>query len=272
MSHVCDTEGCDIMFDIGKIESKIEKQESKVEEIEQERESNEYRREIIEKGLAKVKDDKELLKALESNQKDVERVQKKLDKKVEKCVEELQECANKIDKEMTQISNERGTLSELELMGEDVSEAKDILTNRENQLEEKKNEIKELAERLGATISDNNAEGGSGSGKKSFKDRCVEVLVCVEMMLNLLNPAGDALIESNTPKEFPQDRPATVQKAELPKTLEDALIDLGQYLEHLPDEIEYESEAQRERTKEQAEKAQEAYEYQRKKAKQKPLD
>lgn len=260
------------MFDIGKIESRIEKQENKVEEIEQARESNEYRREIIEKGIAKVKDDKELLKVLEKNQKELEKEQKNLDKKVEKCVEELQDCADKIDKELAQISYERGTLNELEMMGEDVSEAKDILTNREDQLEEKKNDIKELAERLGATISDGRAGSSSGSGKKSFKDRVVETLVCVEMILNLLNPAGDALIEPNVPKEFPQDRPASVQKAEMPKTLEDALIDLGQYLEHLPDEIEYESEAKKERTKEQAEKAEDAIRQERYKAKQKPLD
>lgn len=145
-------------WDFSKFENDIEQQEANVEEIEQEKEHLEEKNSVLKESIQSIANDAKLVLQLAQNeQRNEQKIQENLHR-IEAEQTKIYSIQEELEQQLEEIHEERNVLESLKAIGEDVSEAESILDDRENILYEANVRLKDLADRLGMSMAELEAQ------------------------------------------------------------------------------------------------------------------
>lgn len=159
-------------FDLSDFERNLENQDKAIEQLEQDRESVERKECVLAQSIGKLQGDMSLLEALYKQEKEVNQEKAQVEKAVRQTQLQLESMQEQIFDMTEKAESEKEILKELEMCGEDVSEAQQIIEEREALLSKCQEQLQELAQRLGIVLGEINETGqksNTSSGGDQYK-------------------------------------------------------------------------------------------------------
>lgn len=156
---------------ISMIESSVEDEESKAKELKEDKEYVSSREMGIKRSIEKLESDTVVSKLLENKLSNIEKERMDIDKKIEECNNEVNNILEQIEEAEAKNLDSAKVLNELESMGEDVGEAKNIASERMTVLQKCREQLGKITEKLGVAFMESksvqiNAKHGSGEHQK----------------------------------------------------------------------------------------------------------
>lgn len=148
---------------ISMIESSVEEQEKQAEKLHESRGQILSREKEIENSINQLESDIAVSRILENKLSDIQKEREGIDKEVEKFKSEMSCILEQIEEAETTSEGSADAVSELENLGEDVGDSKNIVSERRTILENCRERIGEMFHQLGEVFSGNKGNGGASA-------------------------------------------------------------------------------------------------------------